>query len=476
MGWRAGLDGLRAQRLAVARRGARPLTRRPLDPTGRTRRTWLLRGRRALVLDALRARLAHRRLPDPRLRTGGRGRDAPSLAGRQGTKIDEWRDEQPGKILHELRIGEFARLDEIPHTPYYGSIDSTPLFLIVLARHAAWTGSLDLFRELRDSVDRALDWIDRFGDPTGDGYVSYASTAKKGLINQGWKDSGDGIVTADGEIADSPIALAEVQGYVYAAKREIAQLYERDGDAERAEQLRAEADELRARFEQDFWSDELGCYILARQADGKPCVVATSNAGQVLWSGIASADHALAVAERLMREDMFSGWGVRTLSVDALAYNPIGYHLGTVWPHDNGLIAEGFRHYGLDDGADRILRGLVEAATDFPQQRLPECFAGYPRATFGVPVRYPVACHPQAWAAGAIPHMLVSGLGLVANGLEHRLRIDRPRLPSFVDHLELRHLPVADAHVDLVFERVDDQTYVSVGAVQGSLDVQIDPG
>ena len=398
------------------------------------------------------------------------------LAGRQGTKVDEWRDEQPGKILHELRIGEFARLDEIPHTPYYGSIDSTPLFLIVLARHAAWTGSLDLFRELRDSVDRALDWIDRFGDPTGDGYVAYASTAKKGLVNQGWKDSGDGIVTADGEIAESPIALAEVQGYVYAAKREIAPLYEHDGNAERAERLRSEAEELRARFERDFWSDELGCYILARQAGGKPCAVVTSNAGQVLWSGIASPEHAHAVAERLMRDDMFSGWGVRTLSLDALAHNPIGYHLGTVWPHDNGLIAEGFRRYGLDEAADRILRGLVEAATDFPQQRLPECFAGYPRASFGVPVRYPVACHPQAWAAGAIPHLLVSNLGLLANGLERRLRIDRPRLPSFVDHLELRHLPVADAHVDLVFERVDGETRVSVGAVQGSLDVQVDPG
>lgn len=398
------------------------------------------------------------------------------LAGRQGTKVDEWRDEQPGKILHELRIGEFARLDEIPHTPYYGSIDSTPLFLIVLARHAAWTGSLDLFRELRDSVDRALDWIALFGDPTGDGYVSYASTAKKGLTNQGWKDSADGIVTADGEIAESPIALAEVQGYVYAAKREIAALYERDGDAERAERLRSGAEELRARFERDFWSDKLGCYILARQAGGKPCAVATSNAGQVLWSGIASPEHARAVGERLMREDMFSGWGIRTLSADALAHNPIGYHLGTIWPHDNGLISEGFRRYGLDEAAGRILQGLVEAATDFPQQRLPECFAGYPRSTFGIPVRYPIACHPQAWAAGAIPHMLVSSLGLVANGFERHLRIDRPRLPSFVDHLELRHLPVADARVDLVFERVERQTRVSVGAVQGSLDVQVDAG
>ncbi len=395
------------------------------------------------------------------------------LAGRQGKKVDEWRDEQPGKILHELRIGELARLHQIPHTPYYGSIDATPLFLVVLARHAAWTGSLDLFRELRGSVDRALDWIQQFGDPTGDGYVAYKSITKTGLVNQGWKDSGDGIVTADGGIAHGPIELAEVQGYVYAAKREIATLYERDGEHERAKQLRSEAGELRRRFERDYWSDELGCYLLAREAGGKPCAVVSSNAGQVLWSGIASPEHAHAVADRAMRDDLFSGWGIRTLSADALAYNPNGYHLGTVWPHDNGLIAEGFRRYGLDDPAERILAGLVEAATDFPQQRLPECFAGYARATFGVPVRYPVACHPQAWAAGAVPHMIVSTLGLVPKGFERRLRIDRPTLPAFVEHLELRRLPVAGAHVDLAFERVKGRTEVSVRRLEGSLDVEV---
>jgi glycogen debranching enzyme len=397
------------------------------------------------------------------------------LAGRQGSKDDDYRDEQPGKILHELRIGELARLNEIPHTPYYGSIDSTPLFLVVLARHSAWTGSLDLFRSLRDNVERALAWIDGPGDPERRGYVAYRSLTDHGLVNQGWKDSGDAIVRADGTLAKPPIALAEVQGYVYAAKHELADLFERDGDGDRADRLRREAADLRDRFERDFWSDRLGCYVLALDADGR-CEVATSNAGQVLWSSIASQEHAVAVRDRLLRDDLDAGWGIRTLSADATAFNPIGYHLGTVWPHDNGLIAEGFRHYGFEDATDRLATGLVETSTDFPQQRLPECFAGYAREDFGIPVRYPVACHPQAWAAGAIPHVMTSFLGLMPAGFERRLRVVRPRLPGFMRHLELRGLAVADARVDLVFDRVDGATRARVDRVDGELDVRIEDG
>jgi glycogen debranching enzyme len=397
------------------------------------------------------------------------------LAGRQGSTHDDYRDEQPGKILHELRVGELARLAEIPQTPYYGSIDSTLLFLIVLARHARWTGSLHLFTELRDNVERAFEWLDGDADPTGSGYVSYRSTTDRGLANQGWKDSGDAIVTADGQIATPPIALAEVQGYAYAARREIADLFERAGDADRAARLRAAADGLRERFERDFWSEELGSYVLALQGDGSPCAVVASNAGQVLWSGIAGPDRARAVATRLFADDMYTGWGIRTLSRDATAFNPIGYHLGTVWPHDNGLIAEGFRRYGLDDEAERLLVTLVEASTDFAQQRLPECFAGYDRADFGIPVRYPIACHPQAWTAGAIPHVVTSTLGLVPDGFGRRLRVHRPRLPSFLEHLELRGLRVADATVDLCFERTDETTRATVERVEGDLDVEVVP-
>jgi len=396
------------------------------------------------------------------------------LANRQGTTDDAYRDEQPGKILHELRIGELARLGAIPHSPYYGTIDATPLFLVLLARHAAWTGSLAVFRELRDPVDRALEWIDRTIEATGGGrYLAYDSTTKRGLVNQGWKDSGNAIVTADGAIATPPIALAEVQGYVFAAWRGIADLLERSGDGSRADDLRTRAEELRARFEHDFWSEQLGCYVLALAADGRRCEVVASNAGQVLWTGIAAPDRAAKVTERLLRDDMFSGWGIRTLSSTAVAANPIGYHLGTVWPHDNGLIAEGFRRYGQHDAAERIFRGLLEASTDFPQQRLPECFAGFDRAEFGIPVRYPVACHPQAWAAGTFPHLVTTVLGLVPDGFERRLRIEAPRLPEFLDQLTLSGLRVGDARVDLAFRRAAGGTEVQVGTVTGDLAVDV---
>jgi glycogen debranching enzyme len=398
------------------------------------------------------------------------------LASRQGAGDDDWRDEEPGKILHELRVGELARLHEIPHTPYYGSVDSTPLFLILLGRHAAWTGGLDLFRELRSNVERALDWIDRSAERSGRGYVTYDSTTERGLVNQGWKDSGDGIVGADGSIARPPIALVEVQAYVYAAKRLIGDLFERAGDGDRATRLAREADDLRERFERDFWSDDLGCYVLALAADGQACEVVASNAGQVLWSGIAAADRAASVAARLFDDDMFGGWGIRTLSSDARAYNPVGYHLGTVWPHDNGLIAEGLRRYGHEGEAERVLSALVDAAQDFPQERLPECMAGYGKAAFGIPVRYPIACHPQAWAAGAIPHLVVSSLGLIPEGFERRLRIVRPRLPAFVNHLELHGLRVGEAMVDLTFDRDQAETRVAVGRCEGELDVRVEQG
>ena len=299
------------------------------------------------------------------------------LAHYQAHEIDEWRDAQPGKILHELRVGELARLDEIPHTPYYGSIDATPLFLLLVAEHAAWTGSLDLFHKLRQNVELGLAWIDKYGDLDGDGYVEYDSTADDALINQGWKDSGDAIVNDDGSLARPPIALVEVQGYVYRAKREMADLYERAGEGERAQRLRREAQALRERFNRDFWLEELGCYALALQADNAPVAVLSSNAGHALWTGIATPEQGRRTAERLMQEDMFSGWGIRTISASAGCYNPTAYHLGTVWPHDNALIAAGMRRYGHDGAVHRILEGLVRAAMSFDSYRLPELFPGF---------------------------------------------------------------------------------------------------
>ncbi|HEX9044915.1 MAG TPA: glycogen debranching N-terminal domain-containing protein [Candidatus Limnocylindrales bacterium] len=389
------------------------------------------------------------------------------LARLQGTKVDDWRDEQPGKILHELRVGEFAHLGEIPHTPYYGSIDSTPLFLILLARHAAWTGSLDLFRALRDNVERALRWIDEYGDSDGDGFVDYQGASGGGLVNQGWKDSGDSIMNADGSLATPPIALVEVQGYVYAARYEIADLFERDGDPDRAGALRAAADALQARFDDRFWVDELGTYALALEKDGRQCAVVASNPGQALWSGIVPKGRARTVVERLLADDMHDGWGIRTLSSDARDYNPIGYHLGTVWPHDNSLIAAGFRRYGFDDEAQRIVDGIVAAAMDFPVYRLPEVFAGFARRRFDRPVRYPVACHPQAWAAGSVPYLLQSNLGIRADAFNGRLYVERPRMPSFVDHIELQGIRVGRGTVDLAFDRAGAGATVSAARADG---------
>ena len=397
------------------------------------------------------------------------------LAARQGRELDEWRYEAPGKILHELRIGELARLGEIPHTPYYGTVDATPLFLILVAQHAAWTGRLDLFTELRDPIDRALAWIDDFGDTDGDGFIDYRSPPQRRLVNQGWKDSGDCIVDAEGKIARPPIALVEVQAYVYRAWLEVAEVFERAEEAGRARELRARAADLRERFERAYWSERLGCYVLALSGDG-PCEVLSSNAGHALWGGIADPERATRVADGLLSPAMFNGWGIRTLSADAAAYHPVGYHLGAVWPHDNSIIAAGFRRYGLDEAADRVFVATVEAAQHFRHARLPECFSGYDRADYGVPVRYPEACHPQACAAGTVPSMLISSLGLVPDAFERRLRVIRPRLPAFVAFAEIAGLPIGDARVDLRFERHGETTRVEVATIDGDLEVDLPEG
>ncbi len=379
------------------------------------------------------------------------------MAHFQGRTVDRRRDEEPGKIMHELRVGELAHINAIPQTPYYGTIDSTPLFLILLCRHARWSGSLDLFTELRDNVEAALRWMADYGDITGDGYLSYQGSASGGkLSNQGWKDSGDSIMNADGSLAEPPIALAEVQGYAYLAKMELARLYEHAGDAARAERLRREARDLRDRFNRDFWLEDSGCFAMALQKDKRPTDVVASNAGQVLWSGIAEEDKARRTCARLMCPDMFSGWGIRTLSGDEKRYNPISYHNGSVWPHDNSLIMAGFRRYGFDDAAGRVFASLLDAALQFPLRRLPELFAGYPRADYWIPVHYPVACKPQAWAAGSVPLMVQALLGLDPDGLNGRLRVVRPLLPEDVDRLDVTRLRVGQGQASLRFTRGRD--------------------
>jgi glycogen debranching enzyme len=396
------------------------------------------------------------------------------LAKYQGKETSDWRAEQPGKIMHELRVGELAHLNEIPQTPYYGSVDATPLFLILAGLHANWTGDLSLFRSLRPVIDRALNWIGRYGDLTGDGYLQYSSKSSNGLGNQGWKDSGDSIMNADGTLAVPPIALVEVQGYVFLAKNLVAELYERTGDSDTGLRLRAEAHQLQMRFERDFWLEDKGNYALALQAGKKPAEVDSSNAGQALWSGIARPDRAKKTVARLMSEDMFAGWGVRTLSSGEVRFNPIGYHLGTVWPHDNSIIAAGMRRYGCDHEACAILEGIVRASEHFEHFRLPEVFAGFSRKEFPIPVRYPIACHPQAWAAGSVPFMIESLLGLVPKAFENRLEIVRPVLPSFIDYLELKGLRVGKASVELRFERRSGGLVdTHVLRVHGRLDVEV---
>lgn len=397
------------------------------------------------------------------------------LAAWQGTKTDDYRDEQPGKILHELRVGELATIGAVPHHPFYGSVDSTPLFLLLMARYSRWTGKLDLFRELRSHLDAAMDWVDRYGDTDGDGFTDYRSSTGRGLVNQGWKDSGNAIVNADGSLATPPIALVEVQGYVFAAKRELADLYERDGDAERAATLRREAGDLRQRFEDRFWLGQEKTYALALQEGGRQVSVVSSNPGQALWTGIVSDGHAPGVRDSLMTDSMFSGWGIRTLSHDAVRFNPIGYHLGTVWPHDNAIIAAGLRRYGFDDEAERVAEGIVDAASQFAEHRLPEVFAGYPRSRFAIPVHYPVACHPQAWAAGAVPYLLTTMLGLEPNAFARELRVVRPMLFPFVDWLEVQGLRVGAAECDLRFERTTSGAVVEVTRLDGDLDVLVEP-
>jgi glycogen debranching enzyme len=392
------------------------------------------------------------------------------LAKYQGKELNPWREEEPGKILHELRVGEMAHLGEIPHTPYYGTVDATPLWLVLVGKHATWSGETRLFDELRPQIDAALNWIEQYGNGDGDGYVKYDCKIEKGLANQGWKDSGDGIINADGSLAEPPIALVEVQGYVYQAKLEMAALFRRAGEEQRASALEEQAERLRERFDRDFWVDD-GYYALALQQGNRQAAVLSSNTGHALWSGIAQSERAGKIAERLLSDEMFNGWGVRTLTSTSLRYNPLGYHLGTVWPHDNSLIAAGFKRYGLDHEALRIMSGLIEAAVHFQSYRLPELFGGFAQQDYGIPVSYPVACQPQAWSAGAVPYLLTTVLGLEGDGFESTLRIVRPNLPENVNQVELHGLKVGRGSVDLRFTRSGDHVAAKIQQMKGKMEV-----
>ena len=368
------------------------------------------------------------------------------LAQRQGTRIDDFRDEEPGKILHEQRFGEMTAFEERPHSPYYGAADVTPLFLILLDEVERWTGNAELVRQLEMEARAALTWIDKYGDRNGDGYVEYDRRNKEtGLENQCWKDSWNSIQFADGTISRLPRATCEIQGYVYDAKRRCARLARQLwNDPALAEQLEKEAAELKRRFNQDYWLEDREFFALAIDGDGRKVDSLTSNIGHLLWSGIVEDDKAEAVVRHLMGEKLFSGWGVRTMAEGEGGYNPIGYHVGTLWPHDNSFIAMGLRRYGYREEAAQIAMGMLEAATYF-KGRLPEAFAGYPRELTGFPVEYPTACSPQAWASGAPLLLLRAILGLEPVG-DHLL-VD-PALPAMLGQIELLDIPGRWGRVD----------------------------
>ncbi len=395
------------------------------------------------------------------------------LAGYQGSKVDDYRDEQPGKIPHEFRVGERANLGENPRTPYYGSVDSTPLFLIVLGVYSAWSGDLALFRELQEHVDRALDWIDRYGDSNGDGFIDYQTRSSQGLRNQGWKDSGNGIVMEDGSLAEPPVAMPEVQGDVYRAWLSTAELFERAGDAERAQALRAKAQRLYEAFNDQFWLDDLQYYAFCRDGKGRFSRSIASNPAHALWTGIVDPKRVPAVAARVFQPDMFSGWGVRTLSADDRSYDPVAYQLGSIWPFDNSVIAAGLHRYGRMQEFQRVFTAIMQAASQFDHYRLPEVFAGYDRSAASRPVKYPVACNPQAWASGSIPQMLICALGIEPHAFDHAVQIKQPQLPDWLRRVDVEQLPIGSARVSLHFESDGERTRVSVTEKSGDVQVEI---
>jgi glycogen debranching enzyme len=393
------------------------------------------------------------------------------LARTQATAIVPERDAEPGKILHETRTGELAALGEIPFQHYYGSVDSTPLFVGLAGAYVERTGDLPFIRSIWSSIEAALDWIDRYGDRDGDGFVEYERRSPGGLLHQGWKDSDDAVMHRDGSIPTGPIAMCEVQGYVYAAWRAGARLARALDEGNRAILCDTRAARLRRQFHEAFWCEELGTYALALDGRKMACRVRASNAGQCLFGGIVDPDRAPVVARTLLESGSFSGWGVRTLAAGEARFDPMGYHTGGVWPHDNAVIAEGLARYGLCDEAASLLETQFEAALHFDLQRMPELFCGFERRPGEPPVSYPPACAPQAWAAGAVLLLLKASLGVHIDGMERRVTFRNPRLPGWLDHLSVLDLDVRGAKVDLSIVRHADGVVVSVLRNDDSVDV-----
>ncbi|MEP6887559.1 MAG: glycogen debranching N-terminal domain-containing protein [Nitrospirales bacterium] len=392
------------------------------------------------------------------------------LAELQATEVDAYRDAEPGKMPHELRSGELAYFRRIPHTPYYGTADATILYIITVHEAWKWLGDDLLFPHLEDVVNRCVNWMDRYGDRDGDGFQEYQTRSSHGYENMGWKDAGDAVMYPDGSLVKGPKALCELQGYVFDAKQRLAEVAEYFGDAARAVQLRQEASALQTRFEEQFWCEDVGYYAYALDGDKQPVKTITSNAGHLLWSGIARPDRAERVVRRLMQPDMWSGWGIRTLSEMHPAYNPFSYQNGSAWPHDNGIIAMGFKRYGFAKEAGLIARDISEAGSYFSFHRLPELYAGIKRAGGTFPVQYLGANVPQAWAAGSVFHLLRAILGLDADAQKKQLIVN-PVLPQWLPDITLRKLRIGKAVIDLRFWREGERTRYEVLSADGELSV-----
>ncbi len=396
-----------------------------------------------------------------------------TLADLQATEVDAASDAEPGKILHERRGGEMAALGEVPFRRYYGSVDSTPLFVMLAAQYFERTGDLETIQAIWPNIVAALSWIDNYGDMDGDGFVEYARQTDKGLSNQGWKDSSDSIFHRDGRLASAPIALCEVQAYVFAAKQGASMLAARLGEDNLSSILKGQAETLRIKFEEAFWIEEAGTYAIALDGDKQRCEVLASNAGHCLFAGIASPERAARVADLLTGKRFHSGWGVRTVAVGEPRYNPMSYHNGSIWPHDNGLIALGLARYGHKKAALTIFEGIFDSALYDDLRRLPELFCGFERRRRQGPTSYPVACSPQAWAAATPFALVAAAIGCVIDPQDGRLTLDRPVLPKFLDDLTIRNIVIGDARVDLRLARVDGDVTTAVLRRDGDVLVTI---
>ncbi len=395
------------------------------------------------------------------------------LAALQAQEEDPRREAEPGKILHEQRRCEMARTGEVPFGQYYGSVDATPLFVVLAGRYIQRSGDEAFLQQLWPHIEAALTWIDTYGDADGDGFVEYTSKAHKGLRNQGWKDSDDSIFYPDGSLAEPPLALCEVQGYVYEAKILAASMAEALGKLEEANRLRQQASTLRKKFLEQFWCEEFKGYALALDGEKKPCRVRSSNMGHCLFSGIADPTHAAYIAEQMMQPDFFTGWGIRTVPEGEGRFNPMSYHNGSVWPHDNALIAAGLARYGYKAEAIRVLTGLFDATQFLEMKRLPELFCGFTRRQREGPTLYPVACLPQAWAAASVFLLLQACLGLEIDGRCQRVSLTRPTLPLWLPHVTLRNIAVGEGSLDLSLYLHAEGVGINVLGQRGDVEVVV---